>query len=170
MLRERARCCLLAHLHAEDVLPGLLHRELQLVAAHLRNPKSYAHPRRQDVPRWKKTLKNTGKQRIAWRQKLGDGDKFLACRCAPCKHTNTTKETMEKLSTEQLYHTLWKNIIWMCIYIYICIHTHVYVHIYIYIYIYTHTCIYTIWKNTYLYSWSPAHLFRRARGGRHSHF
>ena len=29
------------------------------------------------TPRCKKTLKHTGKQRIAWRQELGRGDKFL---------------------------------------------------------------------------------------------
>ena len=43
-----------------------------------RNPKGHAHPRLQDFPRWKKTPKNTGWRRIAWRQESGGGDKFLA--------------------------------------------------------------------------------------------
>ena len=43
-----------------------------------RNPTSYPHPRLQEFPRWKKTLTNTGNQRLAWRQELGGGDKFLA--------------------------------------------------------------------------------------------
>ena len=43
-----------------------------------RNPRSYPHPRLQDFPGRKKTPKNTGRQRIAWRQESGGGDKFLA--------------------------------------------------------------------------------------------
>ena len=44
------------------------------------NPKSYPHPRLQVFPRWRKTLKNNTKQRIAWWQALVGGDKFLAAR------------------------------------------------------------------------------------------
>ena len=42
-----------------------------------RKPKTYPQPRPQGLPRWEKAQRNMGKQRIAWRQELGGGDKIL---------------------------------------------------------------------------------------------
>ena len=41
-----------------------------------RNPKTDPHPRLQDFTGRKKTLRNTGIHKIAWRQESGGGDKF----------------------------------------------------------------------------------------------
>ena len=53
-------------------------RETLSSAGKPRSPKSYPHPRLQGFPTWKRTPQDTGKERIAWRQESGGGDKFLA--------------------------------------------------------------------------------------------
>ena len=57
--------------------------QLKIASVQLRSestgsPKSYAHKQLQDLPRWKRTLKNTGKHtKRNWRQEFGVGDKCL---------------------------------------------------------------------------------------------